>query len=75
MSRYHSSWVIRIFGCYYFKSWAAECDAADPPYMQNTQAAQGPETPGAPLLPKIFYILVSFWSLARGYENRNDHTF
>ncbi len=44
---------------------------ADPPYMQNTQAAWGPETPGGPLALKDDFILVSF--LASGYENINDN--
>ncbi len=44
---------------------------ADPPYTQNTQAAQGPETPGDPLALKDDFILVSFLKLASGYENMN----
>ncbi len=55
MSRYHSSWFIRVFGSYYFKSWAAECDAADPPFTQNTQATQGPRNTRGPLTPKDFF--------------------
>ncbi len=36
---------------------------------------RAPETPGAPLDLKDVLILVSFLSLASGYENMNDHLF
>ncbi len=49
---------------------------ADPPYAQNTQGVWGPpKHQGGPLAPKDVLILVSFLSLARGYENINYHLF
>ncbi len=48
---------------------------ADPPYTQNTQAAQGPwNTRGTPCSQRGFH-LVSFLKLASGYENMNDQLF
>ncbi len=41
-------------------------DRADPPYMQNTQAAFGG------FAPKYVFFFFFFLSLARGYENMND---
>ncbi len=36
---------------------------------------RAPETPGGPLALKDDFILVSFRSLARGYENMNGNLF
>ncbi len=45
---------------------------AGPLYTQNTQAVQGPETPGGHLALKDDFILVLFFNLASSYENMND---
>ncbi len=44
-------------------------------YAEYASYAGPPKHQGPPYSQRFFYILVSFWSLARGYENRNDHTF
>ncbi len=48
---------------------------ADPPYTQIRKLCRAPETPGGPLALKDVLILVSFLSLASGYEKMNDHLF
>ncbi len=45
------------------------------PIRRIRKLCRAPETPGGPLAPKDVLILVSFWSLERGYENMNDHLF
>ncbi len=45
------------------------------PICRIRKLHRAPETPGGPLAPKDVLILVSFWSLARGYENMNDNIF
>ncbi len=45
------------------------------PIRRIRKLRRAPETPGGPLASKDVLILVLFWSLARGYENTNDHLF
>ncbi len=50
-------------------------DSPEPilPIRRIRKLRRAPETPGGPLALKDFLILVSFLSLASGYENMNDH--
>ncbi len=45
------------------------------PIRRMRKLRRAPETPGGPLALKDVLILVSFLSLASGYENMNDHFF
>ncbi len=45
------------------------------PIRRIRKLRRAPETPGGPLALKDVLILVSFLSLASGYENMNDHLF
>ncbi len=44
-------------------------------YAEYSKLRRAPETPGGLLSPEDILILVSIWSLARGYENMNDNLF
>ncbi len=45
------------------------------PIRRIRKLRRAPETPGDPLAFKYVFILVSFLSLASGYENMNDNLF
>ncbi len=45
------------------------------PIRRIRKLHRAPETPGGPLALKDVLILVSFLSLASGYENMNAHLF
>ncbi len=45
------------------------------PIRRIRKLRRAPETPGGPLALKDVLILVSFLSLASGYENMNDNLF
>ncbi len=75
MQGFVSEWITFewICVCEQWRVWGAE--PILPVYTEYASMRRAPETPGGPLALKDVLIIVSFLSLASGYENMNDHLF